>query len=38
MALLDDGLLVTTARDGGLAELEPLGVRVSAEATRSLSL
>ena len=37
VALLDDGLLVTTARDGGVAELEALGVRVSAEATRSLS-
>lgn len=32
VALLDDGLLVTTARDGGRAELEALGVRVSAEA------
>ena len=31
-ALLEDGLLVTTARDGGRAELEVLGVAVSAEA------
>lgn len=34
VALLEDGLLVTTARDGGLAELGELGVRVSAEASR----